>query len=66
MDSVYTKVHELDRDCDHVLDLYEQQHRDGRRAAVLMGYVDKWDEAFGKGFFVRQTIKRKEKRERKQ
>lgn len=59
-------MHELNRDCDHVLDLYEQRHRDGLRAATLMGYVDKWDEVFGDGFFARQTIKRKEKRESKQ
>lgn len=62
MDSVFTKVHELDQDCDYVLDLYEKQHRDGRRAAVLMGYVDKWDGVFGEGFFVKQALKRKKKR----
>ena len=62
MANPYRKIQELYRDCDDVLDMYEQRHRDGLRAKMLMGYVDKWDEVFGKGFFAKQAVKRHQQR----
>ena len=59
----YRKLQELVSDCDDVIAAYSNTYHEKGRVRMMQGYVDKWDEVFGDGFFMRQLKKQVEKRQ---